>query len=198
VSSKEYHFRDFLGKKVLIVGEVGAGKTTLTVKLIQEACEAGLSRRMTILDLAPGTITSEGMKVSGKISDRIHLPNEIAYLTSDLIKAPRLEGSSREEVLRYADSNLRIFEEIFDKFKKTPTPILFVNDLSLYLHLGEAHRLKELLSEAVTVIVNAYEGNALKADFGSGISDRENVQLSQLKDWMNIVIRIKADGDRGR
>jgi len=189
VSSKEYHFRNLLSKRVLIVGEVGTGKTALTAHLIRKAVEAGLEEQITILDLAPKVIIQKGRKISGRVRDLISLPRRIRHLTSDKIRAPRIKGRSREEVISYAQQNREVIERLFDKFTKTPTPILFVNDVTLCLHLGDIGRLKEVFSKAETVIINAYEGTILQDDLGSGISDREKAQVNQLKDWVDVIIK---------
>jgi len=189
MSSKGYHFRDVIGKKVLIVGEVGTGKTFMTAKLLVEAVEAGLEAQVTILDLAPKAIILEGGKVGGRIGDIIYLPTHIRYLTSDEIRAPRIEGRSKEEVISYAKKNFEVIEKLFDEYRAAVTSILFVNDVTFYLHMGDIGGLKEVFSKAETVIVNAYEGTMLQFDFGMGISDRERNLVNLLKKMVDVIIK---------
>ncbi|MEM4676263.1 MAG: hypothetical protein QXM12_08250, partial [Nitrososphaerota archaeon] len=54
---------DVLGKKVLIAGEAGTGKTMLLVKLLEEANAQSISDAVTLIDLAPKKIGEFGGRV---------------------------------------------------------------------------------------------------------------------------------------
>ncbi len=65
--SVKYAFNDVVGKNVLISGDVGVGKTKLTIELLEEAVALGLSAKITIIDMAPATVYIEGRKIGGKL-----------------------------------------------------------------------------------------------------------------------------------
>ena len=44
---------DCLGKRLLVVGEVNTGKTTLCKRWLAELCQRGLGGRITLVDMAP-------------------------------------------------------------------------------------------------------------------------------------------------
>jgi RecG-like helicase len=44
---------NLLGKRVLIVGDVGSGKTVLTLKIVYGLIDLGFGGRISILDFAP-------------------------------------------------------------------------------------------------------------------------------------------------
>lgn len=177
-------FSDFIGKRTLIKGDVGTGKTRLTESLLRRAAEVFPTGHITVIDLAPER-RSAGMRLVG---GTMSVPNEVKYLRPSKIWAPRLEGRTKEEVVSLAKANAEAIETIFDIFKNTPTPILFINDLTIYLHAGSLERLIEVIEMADTFVGNAYEGLGLKEDKGSGISERERSLLKQLEGFMNVVI----------
>ncbi|MGB9592429.1 MAG: hypothetical protein ACPL1K_07920 [Candidatus Kryptoniota bacterium] len=180
----DYNFSDLIGKRTLIKGDVGTGKTRLTESLLRKAAEGFPTGHITVIDLAPERISTGMYLVGGTMS----VPNEIKYLRPSKIWAPRLEGRTKEEVILLAKANAEAIEAVFDIFKKTPTPILFINDLTIYLHAGPLERLIEVIKMADTFVGNAYEGLGLKDDKGSGISERERSLLKKLEGSMNIVI----------
>ena len=172
------------------MGEVGSGKTLLTTRLLLDALNEGFKAQVTVIDLAPKALTIEGKVIGGKIKELFQIPKDLRYIASDKIRAPRLEGKSKKDVIRYAYENLKVIEPMFEDFEKSPTDVLFVNDLSIYLHMGDVLRLRSVLSKARTVIANAYEGKRLQADKGTGISQREAKGLNDVKGWMDIIIRL--------
>lgn len=177
-------FRELIGLKVLIVGDVGSGKTKLTSDLLEEAVETGFSKKITAIDMAP-----EFKGVGGKISRFTDRVGEVRYLVAD-VRAPRLEGRDRDEVLSIAKRNARSIEPLLLSFIRRPTEILFVNDVTLYLHSGRLEYISRLVKSARTFIANGYKGGKLLDDKGSGLSIKERLSLEWLEGLMDKVVKL--------
>ncbi len=174
---------EFLGKKTLLVGEVGTGKTLFLVEFLKFLVENGYSNDVTIIDMAPVRIQGVG----GSMSEYTDLVLYVRYLKSEKVWAPRLLGRNKEEVLKFAEENRRNIEPLITTYLSNPTRILLVNDLSIYLHAGNISKIMELIDVAETFMATAYEGRRLEDDKGSGITEKERRLLSILKDNVDIV-----------
>jgi hypothetical protein len=107
------------------------------------------------------------------------------------VRAPRLEGRDRDEVLRLAEENARAISAIFHEYlREGPRGILFINDVSLYLHRGELGLLISVISKANTSILNGYYGSRLEEDKGSGISERERALMGDLAERMDLILEM--------
>jgi len=176
-----------LGKRTLIMGEVGSGKTWLTGKLLEEAISMGL-KGITVLDMAPEATTLKGIPVGGTLQG---VTNPIVrYLKAKDLKTPRLSARDANELVEYADHNRKIAESLLDDFLLDPTSILFVNDVSIYLQRGEINRLWRAFEATETVVANGYYGERLKVDYGTGLSLREKTLMEELASRMDRVIRL--------
>ncbi len=181
---KDYSFKDLIGKKMLIKGGVGTGKTRLTEMLLQQSTQILPTGNITVIDLAPPRRFIGQLVIGGTLS----VPNEVKYLRPSRIWAPRLDGKTKEEVVELAKSNAAAIEKIFDIYARAPTPVLFINDLTLYLHAGSMEVLLKAVKCADTLVCNAYEGHQLSEDKGSGISEREKKLLRDLERFMDIIV----------
>ena len=123
-----------------------------------------------MLDLAPDPI--EG--IGGKLS--ISTDSELIYLTA-AIAAPRLTGKDEDHTQRLAEENARRIEALFIRLRTCRKKILFVNDVTLYLHAGDLGRLVGFLESAGTCVLNAYHGKTFSP---SAITCRENELLEKL------------------
>jgi hypothetical protein len=171
-------FRDIIGKRVIITGEVGVGKTRLLASLIDEAAsESGLS--VVVLDLAPeARLGSEIIGASVKTYARkLHL---VKYLRPDTLYAPRLQGRSREEVLDLAAKNALTIKPLLISITSNPPDALFIDDLTIYLQAGDIEPLTKLIGITRTFIATAYKGKRLLNDKGSGLSRVEKYRLDTL------------------
>jgi GTPase SAR1 family protein len=180
--------KEALGRRTLIMGEVGSGKTRLTGKLLEEAVSTGL-QGITVLDMAPEATTLKGIPVGGTLQGATN--PKVRHLKSKDIKTPRLSAGDADELFEYADHNRRMVEENLDEFMRKPTGILFVNDVSIYLQRGEINRLWRVFEAAETVVANGYYGERLKADHGTGLSSRERTLMEELASRMDVVIRLR-------
>lgn len=177
---------EVLGKKVLILGEAGSGKTRLACRLIQELITIMNPKEVTVIDLAP---PRKGI-VGGKISDYVNLKGEIRYLSPKKVYTPRLAGKSHEEVLRYADLNRESMEPLFKEFIKKPSKVLVVNDVTLYFHMGDLETVLKCIRLTETFLATAYYGVKLTEDLGTGVSAREKLLTEKLVKHMDLVIQI--------
>ena len=114
---------------------------------------------------------------------------------SQRVSAPRIEGRTASDVLRLARLNAWSIEQLFSQYSTAPTPVLFMNDVSIYLQAGKPTRLLEVLGSAKTVVANSYEGLSLRDDHGSGVCQRERKGLSLLKKRVDIVLMLNATPD---
>jgi len=171
-------FRELIGKRVIITGEVGVGKTRLLASLIDEAASEP-DLRVVILDLAPEAhIGSETIGASVKTYARkLH---HVKYLRPNIVYAPRLQGRSREEVLDLAAKNASSIEPILITLASDPPDTLFIDDLTIYLQAGKIEPLIKLISITRTFIATAYKGKRLLDYKGSGLSRVEKCRLESL------------------
>ncbi|MGC9051936.1 hypothetical protein [Pyrobaculum sp.] len=156
--------------RVLIVGDVGRGKTLLLAKMLKALAALGVS--VTILDFAP-----EKMGVGAKLTRYVDVAG-VRYLT-EVFRAPRLEGRDAGEELALARENAERAAALIRQFLASPTPVLAVNDLTIYLHAGDPALVEEAIDAADVFIATAYYGSALR-DKGSGISGRERRAVEEL------------------
>lgn len=191
----DLHFNQARGRKVLIAGDVCSGKTTVTARLLREATETVEPHTITVIEMAPRRREFKGMIVGGRLTDlmlnglagvRLLLPRVDLY-------APRIEGTDPNHVLRLAKSNAELIQELLEKYHETPTPVLFINDVSMYLHSGDVNNLLKVLSLAKTAVTNSYQGSTLEDDKRSGLSNHERVGLMAMKKIMDININLQAD-----
>jgi serine kinase of HPr protein (carbohydrate metabolism regulator) len=177
---------DIIGKKVLIIGETGSGKTRLAAKLLQKLMSILNLEEITVIDLAPERIGCAG----GKLRDYIDLTGKVRYFSPLKVYMPRLFGTSRKEVQRYAELNREKMEPLLMEFIKSPTSTLVINDLTLYLHSGRLEVILNCVEKAKTFLATAYYGSKLAEDLGTGISLRERQLTDKLATFMDLVVKI--------
>jgi GTPase SAR1 family protein len=178
--------KEILGKKVLILGEAGSGKTMLAARLLQEFMDLVNPEKISVIDLAPKRVGEFG----GKLKDYASITGKVKYYSPKRVYTPRLSGKSPKQILRYAELNKRNMQPLFEEFIKNATDILVVNDITLYLHLGELERVLECIKLAKTFLATAYYGSKLSEDLGTGISLRERQLTDKLAAFMDLVVKI--------
>jgi len=176
--------RDIVGKKVLILGEVGSGKTLLATRLLKELMMLFDPGEITVIDLAPQRVG----EVGGKVSEYVDSIDKVKYLSPERVYTPRLTGTSREQVLKYAELNRRLMEPLFNEFVQRTTKILVLNDITLYLHAGELETVLKCMRLAETFLATGYYGSRLAEDRGSGISVQERRLIEKLATYMDQII----------
>jgi hypothetical protein len=171
---------DVLGRQILITGDVNTGKTTLAKAILDMLCTSRLSPRIAVVDMAPEipeevALERDVLGVGGKL---LSGDEDVLYLASPL-RPPRLSARTEEEALLIAEENREKIEAMLETFISSGRDILFVNDVSLYLHAGTTERLMQYMAAATTIVANGYYGEKL----GPGIvSAREATEMRKLID----------------
>jgi len=178
-------FRKMLGKRALIVGEAGSGKTRVLASFLDFLVERGLEREVTLIELAPGL-----EEIGRPLETYTRNVFRVRYLRPRKIYPPRLLGKTAEEVLSYAERNYREARRLLSIFSASPSKILLINDLTTFLHFGNPEEILEAIRACETFAATAYEGEVLRDDKGSGITMREKKALSRLKPEMDLVIKL--------
>jgi len=190
---RDFHFDEIIGRKLLIVGDVGSGKTALTARLLTEALAIFSPNDITVIDMAPTRREFKGVIVGGRLTEFMNARTGMRILTpTSSPVAPRIEGLTAGDVLRFAQSNHQSIDRLLEKYSAGPTSILFMNDVSMYLQTGELGNLLNVIESAKTVVMNSYEGIALQDDHGSGVSQHERDGLALLKRAVDQVITLSA------
>jgi len=178
--------KDILGKKALILGEVGSGKTRLAAQLLQELMMLVKPERITVIDLAPQRIGGIG----GKLTEYVKINSRIRYLSPKNVFTPRLSGTSPEQILHYAELNRKSMEPLLNRFIQNVTEVLVLNDITLYLHSGKLEIVLKCATLARTFLTTAYYGSKLARDLGTGISSRERQLTDKLASLMDLSVRL--------
>lgn len=176
---------EIFGKKVLILGEAGSGKTRLAAQLLKELMSFVNLERISIIDLAPKRVGEFG----GKITDYLNTSGKVKYYSPKHVYTPRLSGKSPKQILRYAELNKRNMQPLFNEFIRNATDVLVINDITLYLHSGELETVLECIKLAKTFLATAYYGSKLAEDLGTGISLRERQLTDRLAAFMDLVVK---------
>ncbi|KYH39418.1 MAG: hypothetical protein AYL28_000160 [Candidatus Bathyarchaeota archaeon B23] len=182
-------FRDLLGRRTLILGDVGSGKTELTRRLLMEALELGYSGEVTVIDMAPEREVIGGISIGGLLLDAVGRRG-IRYLAPSRVEKPRLKASSAEELRRLVRLNAERIRPLLEEYLSSSTPILFINDVSIYLQSGSLHPLLDVVERAETFIANGYYGEYLAEDRGTGISEVERRLMELLSSHMDVVVAL--------
>jgi len=173
-----------LGKRTLIIGEVGSGKTALTAKIVLDLIAMGLGNEITVIDMAPEKIFDIGGKLTNYLCKKC-LEN-IRYFSAKIIP-PRLTSRNEEEALKYAIRNFKVLKPLLEKYIDNPTRILIVNDLSIYSHAGPFEDVDACIMEAETFLANSYFGKKINGKFPR-IGFRERKFVIDLLKFMDKII----------
>ncbi|MBN1635520.1 MAG: hypothetical protein JW920_03365 [Deltaproteobacteria bacterium] len=170
---------DYLHKRSIIVGDVKSGKTVFCQELLKEFLLQGYTN-IAVFDLAPENRDGIGGKMQ-----QIHEAGVLYFTTT--IYPPRLLGKNEEQILKYARRNVLNIERLFEEYRQYPREIVFVNDVSLYLHAGDLDPLLEILSLSETQVLNAYYGATFD---GLPLSKHERGMVEKLMKTCDTVIEL--------
>ena len=180
---KELDFNQFIGYSTILYGETNTKKTYYTAKFVQFLIESKNinPKDITILDFAPKLSTIKGLKIGGKIEDFY----EKSYKCNNLIFEgkiipPRLKANNKKELHENALYNYNKTHEILENFNEKSTSFLIINDISIYLHLGNKKYLLETIIKASTFFGNSYYGSSIKCNFATFFSLREKRSVRYL------------------
>lgn len=187
---QRYSFTEFLEKKILIIGDVGAGKTKLTLELISQAIEAGHAKDTTIIDMAPATKLVKGRKVGGRLYEMMEIPKQMRYLAPVKVETPRLSAEDADHLLHLIKLNHDAILPLLLDFVNNPSPILFINDISIFFQSGSSKAVLSTIKPSETFIANGYYGKYFAFDHDTGVSKTEQDLMDLLSSKMDKVIMI--------
>ena len=176
-------FDELIDHHTLLYGETNTKKTYQTSKFVQYLLESKKvsPKDISILDFAPKSMVIKNLKIGGKIQD--FYENSIScknILFKGEITPPRLNSSNKTELYQNACENFKKTSETLHLFKNDPTPILIINDISLYLHIGNVKLLLEAINKSNTFFGNAYFGSSIKRGYATLFSLRERRKVKSL------------------
>ncbi len=177
---------DWIGRKLLILGDVNTGKTTLARGMLADLCRQGLGPQIAIADFAPHIpeALARARGLAGIGGDLRPPANHNVLRVADRLDAPRLSSKSEAEAGEKARRNRVVIEAIFGRLAAEPRPILFLNDVTMYLQAGTAAALIAQVSGFPTVVANGYRGERLG---GGELTLRESAQTAALALWFEAV-----------
>jgi len=176
---------DLLGKKLLVMGDINAGKTTLCRQWLARLCAQGQGGRIVVLDLAPDIppARAQARGLAGAGGYLLPPPDSDVLDLRTHLHAPRLSSATEAEAEEKAAENARAIEALFDQLPPSGSgrDVLFINDVTLYLQAGFAADLLGNLGKAdfTTLVVNGYWGQRLG---DSALSRREREQTRRLRE----------------
>lgn len=187
IPMKTYDFNKFMGKKTIILGNLNSEKTRLLCKILEDGA-ARQYRGITAIDMAP----QRNMKGAGRNSllESIAYLDRIRLLVPRRVYEPRIEGADRREINQLAVWNAKNIAVQLRKFISSPTRALFMNDVTMYLHMGPLAILLKAISKSHTFIGTAFRGTIFLDDLETGISRREKKLVDRLTCYMDEVISI--------
>ncbi|MFX1446253.1 MAG: hypothetical protein ACFFHV_22880 [Promethearchaeota archaeon] len=169
-------FNNFLKHHTLLYGETNTKKTLNTARFIKFLLEEkGLNpREISILDFAPPLTIFENVRIGGKIIDYYKNSKKCRNLRfKGEIVPPRLTSKNLKELFENACKNYKKTSKILNEFNKNPTPLLIINDISIYLHIGNKNLLLDSIKKSSTFFGNTYYGLSIQTNFTSLFNLRE-------------------------
>ena len=185
-----HSFTEFLGKKILIIGDVGAGKTKLTLELISQAIKAGYAKDTTIIDMAPETKMVNGGKIGGRLIEMMEMPKQLRYLTPKKVETPRLSAQDADHLLHLIKLNHDAILPLLRDYVTKPSKVLFINDISIFFQSGSSEAVLSTVDASETFIANGYYGKYFAFNHGTGVSKTERDLMDLLASKMDKVISI--------
>lgn len=180
---KDFEYKYFLGKHTLLYGETDTKKTFYTAKFIDFLIESQKidPKEISILDFAPKLMKINGLKIGGKINEfsaHSSICNVIP-LEREIIPA-RLKARNKKELYENLCHNYKITSNSLKIFNEKPTKLLIMNDVSIYLHLGDKSYLLNTINKTNTFLGNSYYGSTIKSGFGCLLSLKEQKRVEFL------------------
>ncbi|MFW9899851.1 MAG: hypothetical protein ACFFDY_01025 [Candidatus Thorarchaeota archaeon] len=181
-------FDNCIGTHTLLYGETNTNKTYYTGKFIQFLIESKKinPKEISILDFAPPLSIIRNNKIGGKIEDYYKnsaLCNNY-YFQGEIIP-PRLKAMNIKDLYKNACNNFKKTYKLLKIFNDSPAPILIINDISIYLHVGNKKLLIDSIKKANTFFGNTYYGSSIRTDFTSLFSLREKRLVEYLVKKIN-------------
>jgi len=181
--NKNLDLNILVGKKTLLYGETNTGKTFYTAKFIQYLLEIKkfAPKGISILDFAPKLVNFNNLKIGGRIQDYYENSvkcNNIKFIGE--IIPPRLKANNKREMYKNICHNFNKIQEIMDIYNGSPTSVLIINDVSLFLHLGSNKYLINTINKSDTFFGNSYYGLSINSKFSKLLSIKEKKKVECL------------------
>jgi len=176
-------FNSLKGLHTLIYGETNTGKTFYTAKFVQYLLEIKKikPKDISILDFAPKLTYFNNLKIGGRIQD--YYENSVKCNNINFkgeIIPPRLNAKNKNELDNFLCQNFNKIFKIIENYNGNPTPVLIINDISLFLHLGSNKYLINTINRSDTFFGNSYYGSSISSKFSKLISVREKRKVEFL------------------
>ncbi|TFG23277.1 MAG: hypothetical protein EU533_03350 [Promethearchaeota archaeon] len=179
----KFNLENWIGIHTLIYGETYTQKTYLTAKFVDYLIEIRniKPKEISILDFAPEMIFIDNLKIGGKIADFSDYSSKCRIIESNgEIIAPRLKACNKRELYENICHNYKITSKSLKIFNENPTKLLIMNDISIYLHLGDKNYLLNTIQKVNTFLGNSYYGSTIKTGFGCLLSLKEKKRVEFL------------------
>ena len=180
---EELDFKNYFGHRTLLYGETNTGKTYYTAKFVQYLLEIKNvnPKEVSILDFAPKLAYFNNLKIGGRIQDYYEDSVKCNNINFEgEIIPPRLRAKNKKEIYDHLCHNFNKIYEIMEIYNISPTPVLIINDISLYLHLGSIKYLIDTINKSDTFFGNSYYGSSISSKFSKLISIREKRKVESL------------------
>ncbi|TXT64931.1 MAG: hypothetical protein BAJALOKI3v1_150034 [Promethearchaeota archaeon] len=186
-------FNSFLEKKVFLYGETNTYKTFCSAEFIQFLLEEKKidPNLISIIDFAPKLQTFNDLKIGGKFKDYYGKSTLCRYLDpKNEIIPPRLNATNKKQLYKNACHNYNQTIPLLHTFEKAPTPYLLINDMSIYLHLGNPAQIIKIVEKSHTFLGNSYYGKTIseKAKFARLFSLKEHLTIKHLLKYFDRAI----------
>ena len=180
---KNFNFDKFIGTHTLLYGETDTKKTFYTAEFIKFLLEKKEidPKQISILDFGPKLLYLKGLKIGGRIRDyypKSDLCNNILF-EGDIIP-PRLNAKNREELYQNLCYNYKRTSKALENFNKGTTSFLIINDISIYLHLGNKKYFLNTIDKTSTFFGNTYYGISIKSKISALLSLKEKKRIEFL------------------
>jgi hypothetical protein len=186
---EKYQYFSHIQKMTIILGDISTGKTTTTALLIMDALKSNSPNNITIIELAPRKTIYKGKTIGGRISDIIKLPSGIRLLQPK-IHSPRYSAKDKDKLLNLVEENKISIDIILNHYMDNPTPIIFINDLSIYFQSGKWKKIFNAMQKSKVSLANAYYGRSLENDLKTGISKIERKTLEMVSSKADMIIHL--------
>ncbi len=190
----DFEYKDFIGNYTLFYGETNTKKTYYTAKFIDYLIDYQdiNPKEISILDFAPELMLINGLKIGGKINDFSNKSFECREirLRGEIIPA-RLKARNNKELFENICHNYKITSKALEIFNQKTTDFLIINDISIYLHLGDKSYLLNIIKKASTFCGNSYCGTTIKTGYGKLLSLKEKKRVEFLVKNLNNSILTK-------
>jgi len=180
---EELDFKNCIGCRTLLYGETNTKKTYYTAKFVQYLLEIEKTypKDISILDFAPKLTYFNNLKIGGRIQD--YYENSVKCNNINFkgeIIPPRLNAKNKNELDNFLCQNFKKIFKIIENYNGNPTPVLIINDISLFLHLGSNKYLINTINRSDTFFGNSYYGSSISSKFSKLISVREKRKVEFL------------------